>query len=79
MSYFTGKGFGVEGALFARPRASSIRSPIDVALDCARFGPGVYCALDAGDGGVPRVVNFAGLELDLDYLPPLFFFVGFKI
>ena len=54
----------------ARPH--SIRSPVDVALDGARLGPGIDCALDAGHGGVPRVVNLAGLELDLNYLPALF-------
>jgi hypothetical protein len=49
----------------------SNQSPVDMALDRARLRPGVDCALDAGHGGVPRVVNIAGLELDLDYLPAL--------
>ena len=53
-------------------RSGGIRSPVDVALDGVRLGPGIDCALDAGHGGVPCVVNVAGLELDLDYLPALF-------
>lgn len=46
-------------------------SPVDVALDGAGLRPRVDCALDAGHGGVPCMVNIAGLELDLDYLPAL--------
>lgn len=59
------------GAL--RGRLSYKRSPVDVALDGMRLGPGVDCALDAGHGGIPCLVNIAGLELDLDYLPALYF------
>ena len=44
-----------------------------MALDGARLGPSVDCALDAGHGGVPCLVNLTGFELDLDYLPALFF------
>lgn len=44
-----------------------------MALDGARLRPGVDCALDAGHGGVPCVVNVAGLELDLHYLSALFY------
>jgi hypothetical protein len=74
--YFTGKGVrsGAGGLGFATTKASSIRSPVDVALDGARLGPGVDCALDAGHGGIPCVVDFTGLELDLDYLPALYFY-----
>lgn len=64
------RGFVSEG-FAARPHLS-IRSPVDVALDGARLGPGIDCALDAGHGGVPCVVDLAGLELDLNYLPALF-------
>ena len=42
-----------------------------MALDRARLRPGVDCALDAGHGGVPRMVNITGLELDFNYLPSL--------
>jgi len=45
------------------------RSPVDTALDGASLGPRVDRALDTGHHGVPRAVNFSGLELDLDYLP----------
>lgn len=69
VSYFTSKGVPFGGLCC---KASSIRSPVDVALDGARLGPGVDCALDAGHGGVPCVVNVAGLELDLNYLSALF-------
>ena len=51
---------------------TSIQSPVDMALNCAWLRPGVDCALDAGHGGVPCVENFAGLKLDLDYLPALY-------
>lgn len=59
------------GGGVTRPSFYISRSPVDVALDGARLGPGVDCALDAGHGRVPCVVNVAGFELDLDYLPAL--------
>jgi len=40
-----------------------------VALDGVRLRPRVDCALDAGHGWVPCVINIAGLKLDLNYLP----------
>ena len=55
----------------ARENPSIHPSPVDVALDGAGLRPRVDCALDAGHGGVPCMVNIAGLELDLDYLPAL--------
>ena len=42
-----------------------------MALDRARLRPGVDCALDAGHGGVPCMVNITGLELDFNDLPSL--------
>ena len=61
---FQGKGSVLVGV--------SIQSPVDMAFDRARLRPGVDCALDAGHGGVPCMVNFARLELDFDYLPALY-------
>jgi hypothetical protein len=46
-------------------------SPVDVSLDGVGLRPRVDCALDAGYGGVPCLINIAGLELNLDYLPAL--------
>jgi len=49
------------------------RSPVDAALDAGDgLGAGVgHGALDAGDGRVPRVVQLAVVELDLDDLAAL--------
>lgn len=42
-----------------------------MALDGVGLRPRVDCALDAGDGRVPCVIDIARFELDFDYLPAL--------
>jgi len=44
-----------------------------MALDGARLRPCVNCALDAGHGRVPCVVDVACPETDFDYLPSLYY------
>lgn len=43
-----------------------------MALDGVRLRPRVDCALDAGHGWVPCVINISRLKLDLNYLPALY-------